>query len=376
MAIADSHPEPNSGQRLLRGVFGYSWNDVPNKKPSVDDYAVDEVAVWQFIDVELSEREALVLKYLFGQDGRCHTLNEIAPILPRADGAGIGVTRERIRQIERRALRILRHPTRSRTLLRLAQGGPTKPLDASSQKLLREVFSHEQCGPEFPFWPWADDHAVDGVAVWKFIDEVLSEEEAFVLKYRFGQVGRCHTVKEIARILPSAYGGRIGATSELVRNIEESALGKLGWEPIAQSLWDLAMGRKSMEELEAVIQELSLVRADEDEIVEVEAEDEDESTAEKTLTCSDCGSIFPFSASEREFCVSIGFVNIEPRYCASCRQSMMGKRHVPDTGRPEMFAVVCPQCGKEAQVPFEARPDRPVFCILCYNSWRRAWFND
>lgn len=57
----------------------------------------------------LSDREREVLEMRFGlQDGQDHTLEEV--------GKHFGVTRERIRQIEAKALRKLRHPTRSRQL--------------------------------------------------------------------------------------------------------------------------------------------------------------------------------------------------------------------------------------------------------------------
>jgi RNA polymerase primary sigma factor len=57
----------------------------------------------------LSEREREVLEMRFGlKDGQDHTLEEV--------GKHFGVTRERIRQIEAKALRKLRHPTRSRQL--------------------------------------------------------------------------------------------------------------------------------------------------------------------------------------------------------------------------------------------------------------------
>nr|HID13868.1 RNA polymerase sigma factor RpoD [Anaerolineae bacterium] len=57
----------------------------------------------------LSERERAVLEMRFGlMDGESHTLEEV--------GRAFGVTRERVRQIESKALRKLRHPGRSRKL--------------------------------------------------------------------------------------------------------------------------------------------------------------------------------------------------------------------------------------------------------------------
>ena len=57
----------------------------------------------------LSEREARVLQLRFGlEDGRNRTLEEV--------GHDFGVTRERIRRIEAKALRKLRHPNRSKKL--------------------------------------------------------------------------------------------------------------------------------------------------------------------------------------------------------------------------------------------------------------------
>ena len=65
----------------------------------------------QLIEVldTLTEREQKVLKLRFGlEDGRARTLEEV--------GKEFDVTRERIRQIEAKALRKLRHPSRSKKL--------------------------------------------------------------------------------------------------------------------------------------------------------------------------------------------------------------------------------------------------------------------
>ena len=57
----------------------------------------------------LTPREAKVLKLRFGlEDGKSRTLEEV--------GREFMVTRERIRQIEAKALRKLRHPSRSKKL--------------------------------------------------------------------------------------------------------------------------------------------------------------------------------------------------------------------------------------------------------------------
>ena len=57
----------------------------------------------------LTPREAKVLRLRFGlEDGRPRTLEEV--------GKEFDVTRERIRQIEAKALRKLRHPSRSKKL--------------------------------------------------------------------------------------------------------------------------------------------------------------------------------------------------------------------------------------------------------------------
>ncbi len=88
---------------------------------------------------------------------------------------------------------------------------------------------------------------------------------------------------------------------------------------------------------------------------------------DKTIQCADCGTSFTFSSEEQEFFASKGYTN-DPKRCPSCRQSRKTERY-GDSGRPQrkLFPVVCAQCGKATEVPFEPRQDRPVYCSDCYN---------
>ena len=116
------------------------------------------------------------------------------------------------------------------------------------------------------------------------------------------------------------------------------------------------------------------------------------SYADKTITCRDCGIDFVFTTGEQEFYAQKGFTN-EPTRCSSCRQqrksggrsgysdrdsygggrdSYGGGRSSYSSGSREMHTTTCASCGKEAQVPFVPRGDKPVYCSDCFQQQRRS----
>jgi CxxC-x17-CxxC domain-containing protein len=130
-------------------------------------------------------------------------------------------------------------------------------------------------------------------------------------------------------------------------------------------------------------------------------------TADRTLTCADCGQEFVFSASEQQFYSDRGFS--DPRRCPSCRRARKAARGA-STGAAggysamssgygsagggggyagsgyaggggigggyreraprEMFEAVCSNCGKTASVPFRPTSGKPVYCDDCFSRRR------
>ena len=94
---------------------------------------------------------------------------------------------------------------------------------------------------------------------------------------------------------------------------------------------------------------------------------------DKSIQCSDCGSNFTFTASEQEFFASKSFTN-EPKRCPSCRQVRKPERYENSGSgyriQRQMFPVKCSQCGKDTEVPFKPRGDKPLYCSDCYRKVR------
>tara|TARA_Y100000034_G_scaffold86965_1_gene104255 strand:+ start:132 stop:755 length:624 start_codon:yes stop_codon:yes gene_type:complete len=96
-------PEPVSFGREEALAFGMLTQEVDPERVAVQASLQESV---QEAMQGLSERQQVVLRMRFGLDGEgSRTLSELAALF--------GATRERIRQIEAKALRMLRHPSRS-----------------------------------------------------------------------------------------------------------------------------------------------------------------------------------------------------------------------------------------------------------------------
>jgi CxxC-x17-CxxC domain-containing protein len=125
--------------------------------------------------------------------------------------------------------------------------------------------------------------------------------------------------------------------------------------------------------------------------------------SDRTLTCRDCGQEFTFTAGEQAFYQERGFS--EPQRCQSCRAQRKAQRassgydsgyggggggsyggsSYGDSGggyggggggysagpRP-MYPAVCSNCGKDTEVPFQPRTDKPVYCRECFAERRSA----
>ena len=88
---------------------------------------------------------------------------------------------------------------------------------------------------------------------------------------------------------------------------------------------------------------------------------------DKTITCTDCGQDFVFSADEQELFQTRGYTN-EPKRCLDCRNARKQNSGGSYGQRREMFPAVCAQCGKDTEVPFQPRGDRPVYCSDCFRA--------
>ena len=103
---------------------------------------------------------------------------------------------------------------------------------------------------------------------------------------------------------------------------------------------------------------------------------------DRDLTCVECGQSFVFSVDDQQYHSEKGYTN-EPKRCPSCRQARRAARGYDSGGfggaagggmRREMHPAVCAECGKDTEVPFLPRGDRPVYCNDCYRQQRSGTF--
>ena len=134
----------------------------------------------------LNEREKRILRLRLGIGGKARTLDEL--------GKEYGITRERVRQIELKALNKLRYPNRA-----------GKPRDYIGQEVYQRTLLEE------------DRDIIEG----QDERQVLNPREKRIMRLRFGIGfgGEPRTLDEV--------GKELGITRERVRQIEAAALRKM-----------------------------------------------------------------------------------------------------------------------------------------------------
>ncbi|MBV8668661.1 MAG: zinc-ribbon domain containing protein, partial [Candidatus Eremiobacteraeota bacterium] len=87
---------------------------------------------------------------------------------------------------------------------------------------------------------------------------------------------------------------------------------------------------------------------------------------------------FTFTAGEQEFYAQKGFQN-KPNRCPDCRAARKASRAAGGGGerrggfgggQRQMFSTTCSSCGGPAEVPFQPRGDKPVYCRDCFQKQR------
>jgi CxxC-x17-CxxC domain-containing protein len=112
--------------------------------------------------------------------------------------------------------------------------------------------------------------------------------------------------------------------------------------------------------------------------------------SDERLTCTDCGAEFVFTSGEQQFFATKGFQN-KPNRCPDCRTARKNARQSGGNGgggytggggrggsgggygAREMYSVTCSSCGQQAEVPFQPRGDKPVYCRDCFQSQRSSY---
>ena len=101
---------------------------------------------------------------------------------------------------------------------------------------------------------------------------------------------------------------------------------------------------------------------------------------DRNLTCQDCGASFVFTADDQQYHAQKGYTN-EPKRCPDCRRARKAARGDGgggggygggggggsySSGPRQMYPAKCASCGRDTEVPFQPRGDRPVYCRDCF----------
>ncbi|MGD9710719.1 MAG: CxxC-x17-CxxC domain-containing protein [Thermomicrobiales bacterium] len=121
--------------------------------------------------------------------------------------------------------------------------------------------------------------------------------------------------------------------------------------------------------------------------------------SDQTLTCRDCGTQFTFTEGEQAFYQERGFS--PPTRCPSCRARRKAERNANagsygsggyggdsygngesfsgggqgggySSGPRQLYPAICSNCGRETEVPFQPRNDKPVYCRECFQAMRSS----
>ena len=79
---------------------------------------------------------------------------------------------------------------------------------------------------------------------------------------------------------------------------------------------------------------------------------------DKKLTCKECSKEFIWSTGEQQFYADKGLQN-PPGRCPDCRKQRK-------TTSQQRYSIICKECGKEGEVPFEPKDPKDVLCAECW----------
>ena len=115
--------------------------------------------------------------------------------------------------------------------------------------------------------------------------------------------------------------------------------------------------------------------------------------SDQTLTCRDCSMQFTFTEGEQSFYQERGFS--PPTRCPQCRQRRKAERNAGggsygsgerggygatdsyggggySNSPRQLYPAICSNCGRETEVPFQPRTDKPVYCRECFQTMRSS----